>query len=216
MRKLLIVKFVKAKSDDKTILRDHCHLTGKFRGAAQKRCNLEYKVPKLIPVIFHNSEGYGAHLFIKNLSVTEGQINCIPNNDETNISFTKKILVDTFIRKKEQKEFKVFHEIRFIDSFKFIASCLDKRVSNLEKEKFENVAHKYRGEQLELLMRKGVYPYDYVDCLAKFEDTFLPPKEVFYSNFNDSHIYDEDCQHARKTIGKFLRLKIRDNTKISI
>ena len=61
----------------------------------------------------------------------------------------------------------VKRDIRFIDSYKFMASTLDKHVNNLVKEKFENVAQKHRGKQLELLLRKGVYPYDYRDCLAK-------------------------------------------------
>ena len=51
--------------EDKVL--DHCHLTGKYRGAAHKECNLNYKIPKFFPVIFHNLSGYDAHLFIKNL-----------------------------------------------------------------------------------------------------------------------------------------------------
>ena len=72
-------------------VRDHCHLTGKFRGAAHNTCNLKYKVPKFIPVIFHNLSGYDCHLFIKNLGVSEGSISCIPNNEEKYISFTKRL-----------------------------------------------------------------------------------------------------------------------------
>ena len=60
----------------------HCHLTGRYRGAAHNECNLNYKVPKLFPVIFHYPSGYDAHLFTKNLGTSEGKINCIPNNEE--------------------------------------------------------------------------------------------------------------------------------------
>ena len=63
-------------------VRDHCHLTGIYRGAAHNKCNLQYRKPKFIPVMFHNLSGYDSHLFIKNLGVTEGNINCIPNNEE--------------------------------------------------------------------------------------------------------------------------------------
>ena len=80
---------------------DHCHLTGKFRGAAHNKCNLEYRTPKFFPVIFHNLAGYAAHLFVKNLGVTEGKINCIPKNEENYISFTKEIEVDTFTKEIE-------------------------------------------------------------------------------------------------------------------
>ena len=60
-------------------VRDHCHLTGKFRGAAHNNCNLSYKVPKFFPVVFHNLSGYDSHLFIKKLRGENGErINCIP------------------------------------------------------------------------------------------------------------------------------------------
>ena len=116
--------------EDKVL--DHCHLTGKYRGAAHNECNLNYKIPKFFPVIFHNLSGYDAHLFIKNLGVTKGNINCIPNNEEKYISFTKQILVDTFTN-KEGKLVEVRRDIRFIDSFKFMASSLDNLSSNLTK-----------------------------------------------------------------------------------
>ena len=67
--------------DGKTV-RDHCHFTGKFRGAAHNSCNLSYRKPKFFPVIFHNLAGYDAHLFIKNLGKTEGEIDCIPNKEK--------------------------------------------------------------------------------------------------------------------------------------
>ena len=63
-------------------VRDHDHLTGKFRGAAHSQCNLQYQLPKFVPVIFHNLSGYDSHLFIKQLGKSKGNINCIPNNEE--------------------------------------------------------------------------------------------------------------------------------------
>ena len=60
-------------------VRDHCHFTGRYRGAAHNSSNLTYKKPKFIPVVFHNLSG---HLFIKNLGFTAGKIDCIPNNEE--------------------------------------------------------------------------------------------------------------------------------------
>ena len=74
---------------------DHCHLTGKYRGAAHNECNLNYKVAKFFPVIFHNLSGYDSHLFIKNIGTSEGKIKCNPNNEENYISFTKQIMFDT-------------------------------------------------------------------------------------------------------------------------
>ena len=55
-------------------VRDHCHLSGKFRGADHEICNLKYKFPKFFPVVFHNLSGYDSHLFIKTLINSEGDI----------------------------------------------------------------------------------------------------------------------------------------------
>ena len=46
-------------------VRDHCHFTGKYRGAAHNSCNLRYRIPNFTPVVFHNLRGYDSHLFIK-------------------------------------------------------------------------------------------------------------------------------------------------------
>ena len=82
-------------------VRDHCHMSGKFRGSAHEICNIEYKVPKLFPVIFHNLSGYDGYLFIKALGNGNGDISCIPNNEENYISLTKKVIVDKFMNKEE-------------------------------------------------------------------------------------------------------------------
>ena len=71
-------------------VRDHCHLTGKQRGAAHNDCNLTHKIPKFIPVFFHNLSGYDCHLFIKKLKTDNGEeINCIPKTEENYMSFSK-------------------------------------------------------------------------------------------------------------------------------
>ena len=87
-------------------VRDHCHFTGKFHGAAHNKCNLQFKKPTFTPVIFHNLSGYDAHLFVKNLGETEGNIKCIPNNEEKYISFSKEIVVDDYEKdeKKDEKK----------------------------------------------------------------------------------------------------------------
>ena len=113
-------------------VRDHCHFTGKYRGAAHVKCNLQFKKTKFTPVIIHNLSGYDSHLFVKNLGKSEGNINCIPNNEEKYVSFSKDIVVDEYENKKGEKV-KVKHEIRFINSFKFMASSLSSLVENLAK-----------------------------------------------------------------------------------
>ena len=103
----------KFDGDDK--VRDHCHFTGRYRGAAHNSCNLNYKKPNFTPVAFHNLSGYDSHLFVKNLGFSQGNIDCIPNNEEKYISFTKIIQVGSYTKKGETKP--LHHQIRFIDSF---------------------------------------------------------------------------------------------------
>ena len=186
--------------DDK--VRDHCHLTRAYRGAVHDYCNKNYQIPRFFPVIFHNLKGYDSHLFIKNLGLTEGLINCIPSNKEKYISFTKTIEVDRFMKKDEKtgedKEVIVEREIRFIDSFKIMVSSVDKLVANLNNAAFRCTFRFFSGKQLDLVRRKGVYPYDYMDAINKYRETELPPQEAFYYELNHSHISDEDYEHARK------------------
>ena len=70
-------------------VRDHCHFTGKYRGAAHKDCNLKCRKPLFIPVLFHNLQGYDAHLFIKQLAK-------IPTTEEKYMTFSKYITVDQY------------------------------------------------------------------------------------------------------------------------
>ena len=199
-------------------VRDHCHLTGEYRGAAHDYCNKNYRIPKFFPVIFHNLTGYDSHIFVKNLGVAVGLINCIPNNEEKYISFTKTIEVDKFTpskdetKKADKKVEKVIvkREISFIDSFKFMASSLDRLVANLDESALQCVQRFFSGEKLDLVRRKVLYPYDYMDSLNKFQDTELPPKELFYSELNHFHISDEDYEHARKVWNLFQMKTMRD------
>ena len=87
----------------KNSVRDHCHLSGKFRGAAHEIGILKYNVSKFFPVVFHNLSGYNSHLFIKTLGNSEGDISCMPNNEENYISFTKQVIVDKFVNKDRKR-----------------------------------------------------------------------------------------------------------------
>ena len=134
---------------------------------------------------------------MKDLGKSEGNINCIPNNEEKYISFSKEIVVGEYKDKKtgEMKEIK--HEIRFIDSMKFMARSLEKLVDDLPKEKLKQTKKEF-GDKIQLLSRKGIYPYDYMNTFEKFEETQLPPQDKCYSKLNDCEVSDKDYQHAQK------------------
>ncbi|XP_011858698.1 PREDICTED: uncharacterized protein LOC105556224 [Vollenhovia emeryi] len=117
-----------ALGDDK--VRDHCHLTGRYRGPAHSNCNLNYKNLYCIPVVFHNLSGYDSHFIIKEIATAyEGHVELLPITKEKYISFTKHI---TGIAEKSVWRNRM--KLRFIDSYKFLTASLDKLVSLLSKD----------------------------------------------------------------------------------
>ena len=199
-------------------VRDHCHLTGRYRGAAHNKCNLDYKLPSFYPVIFHNLSGYDAHMFIKDLaeikgpleieglSETRGKISCISKTEEDYISFSKTIVIDVY--DKDGKKIEIKRQIRFIDSFRFMQKSLSELATNLTS--YPNLSRYFNGEQLELVKRKGVYPYDYMNCFERLAETSLPPIECWYSKLNDENISARDYAHSHKVWEQFDMHSLRD------
>ena len=100
-------------------------------------------------------------------------------------------------------------EIRFIDSYKFLQTSLANLVGNLQLDDFHNTKAIFQ-ENVELLSRKGVYPYDYVSSIERLSETPLPPKSEFYSKLNEEHITDADYQHALSVWNTFKCKTVRD------
>ena len=145
-------------------------------------------------------------MFVKDLAETPGEIDCIAKTEEEYISFTKTIVVDTF--SKEGKEKKVTRKIRFIDSFKFMSKSLEELAGNLTQ--YPILQRYFNGNQLELVKRKGVYPYDYMNCFSKLSETRLPPIECFYSRLSDSNISKQDYDHANSVWDTFQMKTMED------
>ena len=115
------------------------------------------------------------------------KINCIPNNTEKYISFS-------------------LDRLDFIDSLQFMNASLEKLVSNLAKngvDKFPILQKYIDSDKVPFLLRNGVYPYGHIDCMGRFEEPTLPPKELFYNVLNDEHISDEDYTHATSVFNSF-------------
>ncbi|EZA49525.1 hypothetical protein X777_12263 [Ooceraea biroi] len=181
-------------ASDDTRIRHHCHLTGRYRGPAHANCNLNYKDSHTIPIVFHNLSGYDAHFIIKEIATAfAGNVELLPITKEKYISFTK------HVNESDDKKWRNHVQLRFIDSFKFLSSSLDKLSSFLNKDKLRIVrsefAHLSTGD-FDLLTRKGVFPYEYVDCAEKLEDTRLPPRESFYSSLTSNTVFESDYAHA--------------------
>ena len=110
-------------------VRDHCHYTGKYRGAAHNYCNLRYKESKEITIVFHNGSTYDYHFIIKELvKEFEGNFDCLGNNTEKYITFSVPIK-----KKIEKKDLEITYKIKFIDSYRFMSSSLTKLVDNLSE-----------------------------------------------------------------------------------
>ena len=92
----------------------------------------------ILPVIFHNLQGYDLHLFIKELGKVKDGLSCIPSTEEKYISFSKKIKVDEYKSRKNSEIVSLNFEIRFIDSLKFLQTSLANLVSNLQPSDFKN------------------------------------------------------------------------------
>ena len=110
-------------------VRDHCHYTGKYGGAAHNICNLRYKVPKEIPIVFHNGSTYDYHFIIKELvKEFEGNFEYLGENNEKYITFSVPLK-----KKIENRDIEITYKIKFIDSYGFMSSSLSKLVDNLSE-----------------------------------------------------------------------------------
>ena len=121
-------------------VRDHCHYTAKYRGAAHSICNLKFNVPNEIRVVFHNGSNYDYHFIIKELAKEyEGEFECFGENTEKYKTFSVPIEKEvTKIDKDGNESFvTISYKIKFIDSARFMASSLSNLVDNLEEGIFK-------------------------------------------------------------------------------
>ena len=125
-------KFCMDKDDknyiNKRKVKDHCHYTGKFRGAAHSICNLNYNDQKEIPVIIHNAT-YDTHFILNQLAIEfKGELNCIGDNMEKYITFSVPIKKE--VNNYDGKKKTITYKLKFIDSFRFMTTSLSELVNN--------------------------------------------------------------------------------------
>jgi hypothetical protein len=180
----------------------HCHVTGDYIGPACNNCNLQLKARHVmsgsnekkrknhvVDVVCHNLKSFDSHIIIAHFKRIAAGVNkngsyrdieVIAVNSERYISFE-------------------FNGFRFIDSFQFLPSSLDKLVANCALDGYDKFVYMQRWlSDSPLLIAKGVYPYEYMTGIERFRETELPPKEQFYSRLTGEHISDEDYDRAKQ------------------
>ena len=187
-------------------VRDHCHVTGNYRGAACNKCNLGMKLTKTIPVVFHNLKGYDSHLLLTELGKFNKKISVIPNNMQTYMSFSIGNKTSFYDKKSGKQVEKDFMNLRFIDSFGFMSSSLSQLVIDLKQnglDKFKNVSQEF-GVHTELMTRKGIYPYSFMDSFEKFDvDPLSLTKYDFRNDLTGEDINDCDYEFYKEICAKF-------------
>ena len=172
-----ICKKIIDNEDEK--VRDHCHITGKFRGSAHCDCNINFQLTKKIPVIFHNLKSCDSHLIFSELHKFNLKVDVIPNGIETYMAF--------FLGR----------DLVFIDSMQFMNSSFDKLVKNLVDKDFKYLVKEFGSENFKMLKQKGSYPYEYMNSFKRFNEDKLRTRKYFYSSTKDKKISEDgkisDC-----------------------
>ena len=139
-------------TDNDVKVRDHYHITGKYRDSSNRDCNINVKLSHKIPVESHNLKKYDSCLIIQELVKFNLKTNAIPNGLEKYMSFS----INT--------------NLSFIDSFQFLSSSLNSLVKNLNKDNFKYLSREFDNNALHLVKQKGFYPYKYMSDFEKFKE----------------------------------------------
>ena len=170
-------------------VRDHCHLTGNYRGPAHSICNINFTQDhsNFIPFIFQNFSNYDCHMFFKKLVDKKNdkvKFDIIPETNEEYISVT-------------------YGCIRFKDSYRFLSSILDSLVKNLDNDDFVILKKEFL-DNWQYLDKKLAYPYEYFNSNDDYNKTvYNLKKENFFSKLKNKCPDDEEIQRTKEIIETF-------------
>ena len=190
---------------------DHCHFSGKFLGWAHDVCNVNRKTQNFTPVIAHNLSYYDLqHLCISlHKCHPRNKFTIIPNTDETYNSLTLKFFIEEHLDRRNRL-IQVYEDLRFLDSFRFMNTLLEKLVESLPDDNFK-ILHqhfeKYQSSDIKVLHDKGFYPYSYIDFSDRFKESKLPPLNNWLNSLSGENnvpsITQSQLEKARKIFGNF-------------
>ena len=166
-------------------VRDHDHLTGKYRGAAHNKCNLncKKKSSSFVPIFFHNFSGYDCHLIFKELLTQAYKMGCepkiIPKSMENYVSVQVGCL-------------------RFLDSYRFLSSSLQKLITSLNDFPYMQ----NEGLTDDLFKKKLAYPYEKFN-LNNLHEPLNLTKEDYWSTLNQSYPCEDDIKRTQQLIDTY-------------
>ena len=178
-------------------VRDHCHISSRYRGPAHNKCNLNYRInPKSwkIDVVFHNLRGYDSKFIINAVQERHGSVSIVPNSSEKFASFT-------------------VGRLRFIDSFQFSSKSLDACAKSMNDNDFRYVKEEFGDDTFRLMTKKGIFPYNHLDDIKKLDpglNTSFPAREIFNNKLNDEEVTDKDYEHGKEVWNTFNCKNLRD------
>ena len=193
-------------------VRDYCHYTGEFRGAAHSICNLKYSVPKKIPIVFHNGSNYDYHFIIKELAEEfRKQFTCLGENTEKYITFTVPIEKEVTRIDKNGEEItkNISYILQFIDSGGFMVSSLSNLVNNLS-EGIHRIKCKF-GHNDEKDETYGI-KCKYCNCFPEYTNDLIEYKWLCHKKSYQRR-FDEKLKELFFNISKFSNI---DNNKFII
>ncbi|XP_054280057.1 uncharacterized protein LOC128998086 [Macrosteles quadrilineatus] len=170
--------------NDSTCVRvlDHCHISGNMRHVICSKCNLRSSTINYIPVYCHNMSNYDGNFIIKSLSsVPDCEVKVIPCTNDKYISISVRV---------------GRMWLRFLDSFRLMSLSLAKLADTLSENELVESSKLVPTEHLNLIRRKGVYPYSYVTSAKVFDETSLPNRDAFYDKLNNEPCSVEDYTFA--------------------
>ena len=176
------------KKNDCRIVRDHCHFTGEFRGAAHNHCNRQFRKTFKIPVFFHNLKGYDGHIVFSNLA-------------KLKLNKPTKVIAQSLEKFMSIK----LGALEFTDSLQFLNSSLEKLVKNLKdkglkeeksiKDTFPNTYAYFKKDWNHI--------HEFMDSWDKMKETKLPSKEDYYSQLTGKGISEKDYDFAKNVYNSF-------------
>ena len=165
-------------------IKEHCHLTGDYRGPACQPCNTKARLRRnVLSIIFHNFKGYDAHHIVREGVVARKHWNLtvIPTTSETYLT-----LCASWGEKEKRRK------ISFIDSLQFLPASLASLVERCPSLPLTDTL----PWPSSITHTKGIFPYSYLNSEEKLVATNLPPIDSFYDPLNKSSLSELDYQKA--------------------